>query len=93
VSSTGAWRSLPEDDFTQTAVEKGGFLVYTWVLKPGRAVTAGQWVFAGQYNHNGGVRDTGDDSYTMVATADGRQFAVKGGFAAHSGSNSTSGDS
>ncbi|MER6122655.1 hypothetical protein ABT173_08165 [Streptomyces sp. NPDC001795] len=93
VSSTGAWRSLPEQDFTQTVGETDGFLVYTWVLKPGRTVAVGEWVFAGQYNHDRGGRDAKDDSYTMTATAGGRQFAVNGDFAAHSGSGSTSGDS
>ncbi|MFC3576135.1 hypothetical protein ACFOZ0_23175 [Streptomyces yaanensis] len=93
VSSTGAWRSLPEDDFTQTASEKDGFLVYTWVLKEGRTVPAGEWVFAGQYDHERGSRDAKDDSYTMAATADGKQLAVKGDFAAHSDDIGTSGDS
>ena len=33
VTSAGAWRSAPEDDFAVTVDEKDGFLVYTWVLK------------------------------------------------------------
>ncbi|MGW1911327.1 hypothetical protein ACWCQS_11480 [Streptomyces sp. NPDC002076] len=48
VSSTGAWRSLPEGDFTQTVEERAGLIVYTWRLKEGRTVPAGQWVFAGR---------------------------------------------
>jgi hypothetical protein len=95
VSSAGAWRSLPEQDFTFTVEEKDGFLVYTWVLKQGRTVPTGQWVFAGQYDHDRGGRDAKDDGYTMTATAGGGQFAVKGDFAAHggSGSGSANGDS
>lgn len=87
VTSTGAWRSLPEDDFTLTVGEKDGFLVYTWVLKEGRTVRAGEWVFAGQYDHERGGRDAKDDSYAMTATAGGEQLSVTGGFAAHEGND------
>lgn len=83
VSTTGAWRSLPEADFTQSVQEKNGFLVYTWVLKEGRAVPAGQWVFAGQYNHERGGRDAEDDTYTVTGAAGGSRYAVQGDFAAH----------
>ncbi|MFE2418059.1 hypothetical protein [Streptomyces hokutonensis] len=82
VSSTGAWRSLPEQDFTQTVTEQDGFLVYTWVLKEGRTVPVGDWVFAGQYNHERGGRDAKDDSYSAAGTAAGQQLSVKGDFAA-----------
>ena len=90
VSSTGAWRSLPEADFTRTVSEQDGFLVYTWVLKEGRTVGKGQWVFAGQYDHERGGRDAKDDRYTVTGTAGGEQYAVTGDFAAH---DSGSGDS
>ncbi|OIK01756.1 hypothetical protein BIV25_05060 [Streptomyces sp. MUSC 14] len=83
VSFAGAWRSLPETDFTQTAEERDGFLVCTWTLKEGRTVPAGQWVFAGQYNHGRGSRDAKADGYTITGTADGVGYAVKGDFAAH----------
>lgn len=82
VTSTGAWRSLPEDDFTLTTVEQDGFLVYTWVLKEGRTVPAGEWVFAGQYDHDRGGRDAKGDSYSAAGTAAGEQRSVKGVFAA-----------
>jgi hypothetical protein len=82
VTSAGAWRSLPEQDFTQTVTEQDGFLVYTWVLKEGRTVAVGDWVFAGQYNHERGGRDAKDDSYSAAGTAGGQQLAVKGDFAA-----------
>ncbi|WP_019067478.1 hypothetical protein [Streptomyces hokutonensis] len=82
VSSAGAWRSLPEQDFTQTVTEQDGFLVYTWVLKEGRTVAVGEWVFAGQYNHDRGSRDAKDDSYSAAGTAAGQQLSVKGDFAA-----------
>ncbi|MFE3037182.1 hypothetical protein ACFXKY_36705 [Streptomyces canus] len=82
VADTGAWRSLPADDFTLTVAERDGFLVYTWVLKNGRTVPKGEWVFAGQYNHERGGRDAKDDVYTATATARSGDLAVKGGFAA-----------
>ncbi|MFD3328858.1 hypothetical protein [Streptomyces sp. NPDC058701] len=83
VTSTGAWRSLPEADFTLTIVEKAGYLVHTWVLKQGRTVPAGQWVFAGQYNHAGGARDARDDRYAATARTRSEQLAVSGDFARH----------
>ncbi|MFG2790762.1 hypothetical protein [Streptomyces sp. NPDC048419] len=81
VSSAGAWRSLPEQDFDLTIGERDGFLVYTWVLRKGRTVPQGEWVFAGQYDHRRGGRDAGDDGYTVTATADGARRTVGGGFA------------
>ncbi|WRZ93656.1 hypothetical protein OHB54_34210 [Streptomyces sp. NBC_01007] len=83
VSDAGAWRSLPESDFTTTVAERDGFLVYTWTLDPGRTVRPGRWVFAGQYDHDRGGRDARDDRYTVRATAKGgEQSAVAGDFAA-----------
>ena len=82
VSEAGAWRSLPENDFTLTVAERGGFLVYTWTLKEGRTVPAGEWVFAGQYDHARGGRDAGGDAYAVTAAAGARQLSVGGGFAA-----------
>lgn len=92
VTNAGAWRSLPEDDFTLTVAEKDGFLVYTWVLKDGRTVPEGEWVFAGQYNHERGGRDAKDDRYTAAATAKSGDLAVRGGFAAQD-AGSADGDS
>jgi hypothetical protein len=80
VTSTGAWRSLPEVDFEHTVGERDGFIVYTWELKEGRTVPAGEFVFAGQYDHDRGGRDAGDDRYAATATADGEQVGVQGDF-------------
>ncbi|MFD5360045.1 hypothetical protein ACFWJ2_11765 [Streptomyces tendae] len=80
VTSTGAWRSLPEDDFTFTLDERDGFLVYRWTLKEGRTVPAGEWMFAGQYNHERGGRDAGGDRYSAAATAASGSLTVRGGF-------------
>jgi len=85
VTSTGAWRSLPEDDFTLTVGEQDGFLVYTWVLKEGRTVPKGEWVFAGQYDHERGGRDAKDDRYAVTAAAGGEQLSVAGDFTAREG--------
>ncbi len=46
VADTGNWRSLPEEHFTVAVREEAGALVYTWTLRPGRTVPAGQHVFA-----------------------------------------------
>ncbi|MEU2064466.1 hypothetical protein [Streptomyces sp. NPDC013455] len=86
VTSAGAWRSLPEGDFTLGVTERDGFVVYTWTLKEGRTVPAGRWVFAGQYDHARGGRDAKDDDYTITGTAADRRYAVTGDFAVHDGS-------
>ncbi|WP_128377879.1 hypothetical protein [Streptomyces cavernae] len=93
VATTGAWRALPEQDFTTTVEERDGYLVYRWVLKEGRTVPAGQWVFAGQYNHERGGRDARGDAYTATARADGRNLAVAGDFAAQGSDDESNGDS
>ncbi|GHH89217.1 hypothetical protein [Streptomyces capitiformicae] len=97
VTSSGAWRSLPEQDFDLTVEEDDGFLVYTWVLKDGRTVPKGEFVFAGQYNHERGGRDAGDDRYAMAAKAGnaaGEDLAVAGDFAGQDDNDSTNeGDS
>ncbi|MET9354918.1 hypothetical protein ABZY14_18320 [Streptomyces sp. NPDC006617] len=85
VTSTGAWRSLPEGDFTLTVEERDGFLVHRWTLKPGRTVPAGEWMFAGQYNHERGGRDARGDRYSATATADSEQLSVRGDFAPRDG--------
>ncbi|MBT2411361.1 hypothetical protein J7I94_12400 [Streptomyces sp. ISL-12] len=81
VTSAGAWRSLPEEDFTLTVAEDDGFLVYTWVLKEGRTVPAGTWVFAGQYDHERGGRDAGDDTYAATAVSGSQELSMDGDFA------------
>ena len=92
VTSAGAWRSAPEDDFAVTVAEKDGFLVYTWELKEGRTVWPGEWVFAGQYDHDRGGRDAGDDTYAVGARAEDEQRGVAGDFAGDR-SDDTDGDS
>ncbi|BBC37501.1 hypothetical protein SGFS_087950 [Streptomyces graminofaciens] len=89
VSSAGAWRSLPEQDFDLTIAEDDGFLVFTWVLKDGRTVPEGEFVFAGQYNHERGGRDAGADTYAMTAKADGEDHAVAGDFEGQDDDDST----
>ncbi|MEW1688138.1 hypothetical protein ACIQOF_06325 [Streptomyces sp. NPDC091265] len=77
VSTTGSWRSLPEEDFSVSATEDGGFLVYRWALKPGRTVPAGTHMFAGQYNHAEGERDaTGDYLTAHAVRTSGQRVSV-----------------
>ncbi len=83
VTSTGAWRSLPESDFTLTITEKDGYLIHTWVLKQGRTVPVGQWMFAAQYNHARGGRDARGDRYAAAARTRSEQLTVSGDFARH----------
>lgn len=77
VDTTGSWRSLPEQDFTASAQEKGRFLVYRWTLKPGRTVPVGTHMFAGQYNHAEGDRGADGDYFTAsAARTTGQQVSV-----------------
>ncbi|MFI7387683.1 hypothetical protein [Streptomyces sp. NPDC049813] len=81
VSDTGNWRSLPAEDFTVSVTERDGFLVYRWVLKAGRTVPVGEYVFAGQYDHAQGRRDAGGDTYAVTGrTTEGERAAVGGDF-------------
>ncbi|MGW1706820.1 hypothetical protein ACWCP8_15090 [Streptomyces sp. NPDC002206] len=81
VHTTGSWRSLPEQDFTASAKEKGGFLVYRWTLKPGRTVPVGTHMFAGQYNHAEGDRGAEGDYFTAnAARSTGQRVSVGDNF-------------
>ncbi|MFK8908515.1 hypothetical protein ACJA3G_15935, partial [Streptomyces sp. YS-3] len=81
VASTGAWRTLPAQDFTLTTVDGKGALIYRWTLKPGRTVPPGQHVFAVQYNHAPGPRAVTADVFTASATTSkGQPYTVTGKF-------------
>ncbi|MFE3381450.1 hypothetical protein [Streptomyces anulatus] len=69
VKETGHWQTRPAGDFTATVREEGGFLVYSWVLRPGRTLPVGEHVFAGRYNHADGGRDAAMDTYRTEATS------------------------
>jgi hypothetical protein len=80
VQSGGQWQTGPVDDFTITVQETGGTLTYRWDLKPGHTVPAGQHVFAAQFNHTNGTRDTHADNYEVHATAADGAHTVRGSF-------------
>ncbi|MEV6877115.1 hypothetical protein [Amycolatopsis sp. NPDC051128] len=80
VQSTGQWQTRPGDDFTTTAQESDGAVVYRWELKPGRTVPAGQHLFAVQYNHAAGTRDADPDGYALQATSADGAHAIQGRF-------------
>ncbi|MEU6088464.1 hypothetical protein ABZ865_16860 [Streptomyces sp. NPDC047085] len=80
VKITGTWQTLPSDDFTVTAQEAGGTLVYRWVLKPGLTVPAGSYEFAAQFNNGTGARSAAGDGYRVDAQGSGGSASVRGGF-------------
>ncbi|MGV4987135.1 hypothetical protein ACVB8X_22690 [Streptomyces sp. NRAIS4] len=80
VRNTGTWQTLPSADFTVTAQEAGGTLVYRWVLKPGLTVPAGSHEFAAQFNHATGVRSAAGDGYRVDAKGSDGSASVRGGF-------------
>jgi hypothetical protein len=82
VRSTGSWQTLPGSDFTVTVQQQNGVLTYRWTLLAGHTVPAGQHIFAGQYNHATGRRNTGQDTYRADALAGRQTLQVWGGFPA-----------
>lgn len=80
VQNTGSWQTAPPDDFTVSVTQTDGFLVYRWILKPGRTVPAARQLFAAQFNHATGKRDASKDTFLVEATAAGRTITVRGGF-------------
>ena len=84
VQNTGSWQTLPAEDFTVTIAPADGFLVYRWVLKPGRTVPPTQQVFSAQFNQGTAKRDPGNDTFLVETTAAGRTVTVRGGFTAGS---------
>ncbi|MER6355695.1 hypothetical protein ABT186_28750 [Streptomyces sp. NPDC001634] len=80
VKITGTWQTLPSADFTVTAQEADGTLVYRWVLKPGLTVPAGNYEFAAQFNNGTGVRSAAGDGYRVDAQGSGGSASVRGGF-------------
>ncbi|WP_243766631.1 hypothetical protein [Streptomyces sp. GC420] len=81
VESTGSWQSLPETDFAPSVEEEDGTLLYRWTLREGRTVPPGEYVFAGQYKHAQGGRETGDDSYLVRGGGPGGPVEWRGDFA------------
>lgn len=80
VKNTGTWQTLPSADFTVTAQEADGTLVYRWVLKPGLTVPAGSHEFAAQFNNGTGARSAAGDGYRVDAQGSGGSASVRGGF-------------
>ncbi|GAA4618776.1 hypothetical protein GCM10023195_84630 [Actinoallomurus liliacearum] len=70
VRSTGSWSNLPGDTFQVTVGDEGSAVVYTWVLRPGRSVPPGRYVFAAQYARAPDGHDAHQDTYSVTA-ADG----------------------
>ncbi|MEE4541447.1 hypothetical protein V2S66_05625 [Streptomyces sp. V4-01] len=77
VASTGSYDSVSGQTTVAITVQ-GDFLVYRWALNPGQTLAAGTYVFAGQFQHDGGDRDAGGDGYTVAADGPGGAAAVAG---------------
>ncbi|MEV4708834.1 hypothetical protein [Actinoplanes sp. NPDC049316] len=79
VVSTGQWSTVPAQMMAMTVTERGGRLVYRFVLQHGATLTPGQYVFAVQYNH-ADKRAPAADTYTVSATGGGKDASAAGGF-------------
>ncbi|WP_062211038.1 hypothetical protein [Streptomyces sp. NBRC 109706] len=77
---TGGWRTLPGEDFTLSAANEGGDLVFRWELRPGAEVPPGRHVFAGQYDHDEGPRDPALDRYRVTGEGPAGPVTARGGF-------------
>ncbi|MFI1989934.1 hypothetical protein [Actinoplanes sp. NPDC020271] len=82
VRSTGSWSTIPSDMITLTVIEQKDALVYRFTLKPGGKLAAGDYVFAGQYEHAAGKRDAGADLYGAICSAGDQKSEVTGAFTA-----------
>jgi hypothetical protein len=80
VSSTGSWSTIRSENLVTAVEEQAGALVYRFTLKPGVSLGPGSYVFGVQYGHAVGGRDPSRDTYQVVATANGKQAEVNGGF-------------
>ncbi|MCD0442026.1 hypothetical protein LO763_00085 [Glycomyces sp. A-F 0318] len=81
LQSTGAWTTDSRLSDAQVA-EEDGYLVYRWTLRDGEVLPAGEYTFAGQFNHGSGPRSADDDDYTFeAATESGEDGRAEGGFA------------
>lgn len=80
VANAGSWSTVPSDALTVTVTRQQDALVYEWVLKPGRTLAPGTYIFAGQYRHVAGGRDAGRDTYQATATARNIPVLVYGNF-------------
>jgi hypothetical protein len=80
VRPTGAWRTLPEDDFDLTMETRGEELVFRWELHEDTRIPAGEHVFAGQYDHDAGPRDAAADWYRVRGAGPGGEVSARGGF-------------
>jgi hypothetical protein len=81
VQPTGSWSSAPNDRIVISVREQSGALYYRFRLRSGQTLSPGTYVFAGQYNHAAGDRDTDDDAYLATVSAGSTDVAVHGTFA------------
>lgn len=79
VSSTGSFTSISGQSSASITVE-GDDLVYRWTLNPGQTLQPGSYIFAGQFGHTVGDRDTTGDRYTVTGSGPGGPVALSGGF-------------
>ncbi|WP_159001249.1 hypothetical protein, partial [Streptomyces sp. SBT349] len=84
IRPTGAWRTLPGDDFDLSVATERGDLVFRWSLRPGAEVPPGEHVFAGQYDHDRGPRAAERDRYRVEGEGPAGRVSARGGFPAAS---------
>jgi hypothetical protein len=78
-SEAGRFTTAPNSDVTVTVTHGSRSLIYSYVLKKGRTLIPGSYVFAAQFNHRSG-RAAGGDSYAVDARAAGGHAVLAGTF-------------
>ncbi|MEU4419310.1 hypothetical protein AB0F81_01700 [Actinoplanes sp. NPDC024001] len=78
VEDAGKWSSVPAEMITVTSVEEKTAVLYRFTLNEGRTLAPGQYVFAAQFLHAAGRRDTGADQYGAIAAAGSRKAEISG---------------
>jgi hypothetical protein len=67
--------------FTSSAYDNGSAIVYTYTLNPDQVIDPGNTLTAGaQYNGNGTLRSTVNDTYQVTATIGASSQSVNGHF-------------
>jgi hypothetical protein len=78
VASTGYWTTYDPAVFDVTVAAQSSTLTYTFTLKPGQTLPAGNSAFAVQFNHGTDPHDPAGDTYALSVTSDGQNAAVQG---------------
>jgi hypothetical protein len=79
-ASAGKYTNATNSDFDVTVGREGNMLTYRFVLRDGKKLMPGDYLFAAQFTHRSG-RSRDADSYTVTAATGGADAELNGAFA------------